>query len=346
MSNIVENNKLSNFEESQTPCESLSDSTITKCICGITSDLPYDTSVFINNSTTFYTNFNYLKLDYLLKIISSDESINKLDITDPTILSLCLYFKDPTVQIIFRFLCSPDCHNGTLFVNTNITDIVFNFVKYVCSIRPVIFEFSDHSMGSFFTNWKNDFMEMESPIEILRLTTSGGFKISGTRENFISSVHPTLKQIGDLSSDENVEITFNNMGGTKIFKIHETATNVKVISSGHELYSSTKKIDTLHPELEIPILYPVHCEFDYKLGKIVVSATHWCNLDNVNNEIDLPKLRRYCTEAFGQETTQELDNMLSSINEPNELKRVISSAVRQISSGQPDKKCKCNNFSC
>jgi hypothetical protein len=200
-------------------------------------------------------------------------------------------------------------------------------------------------MGSFFTNWKNDFMEMESPIEILELTTSGGFKISGTRENFISSVHPTLKQIGDLSSDENVEITFNNMDGTKIFQVRESDTYVKVISSGYELHPESNYRDTLTLSIETrtPIVYPVHCEFDYKNGKIVVSATHWCNLDNVENEVDLPTLRRYCTEAFGEESTQELDVMLSSITKPLEMKRAISSAVRQISSGHTDKKCKCNN---
>lgn len=329
---------MSNLLDNKLPNDNIS--SINKCICGITSNFPYDTSVFTNNTTTFYTNLSYFQLEYLLKILSSNESINKLDITNPIILSLCLYFKDPSVEIIFRFLCSPDCHNGKLFVNTLITDIVFNFVKFICSIRPVIIEFSDHSMGSFFKNWESEFMEMNSPIEILQLTTSGSFKINGTKNNFMSSNHPTLKQIGDISSNEDIEITFNNMFDTKLFKICETSTNVKVISTGYEL------LPDVYQSLEIEESkikhYPVHCEFDYNFGKIVVSATHWCNLNNVENDIDLPKLRRYCTETFGQESTQELNNILSSINEPIEMKRAISLAVRDISSGHTNKKCKCN----
>lgn len=329
---------------------------IKKCIYGITNGIPYDTSVFPNNASTVYTQIGYSHIGFFLKLFSSDES--ELDLSDPRATSSRAYFMDPEVTIIFRFLCSPECCDGSSFIDASITEIVFNFVRMVCSIRPVIIEFSDHSMGSFFTNWKDEFMGMSSPIEILPLTTCGRFKMSGKKEDFESSVHPTLKQIGDMSSDPVVEITFNNMNGTKVFKVCETSTPVKVISMGCEQITTYQpsrfslfSLDAPAEEsTDVPAegsLYPVHCEFDYRHGKIVVSATHWCNLDQVENDIDLPTLRRYCTETFGRETTDELDSRLASITSPHEMKRAISTAVRGISSGQPtDKKCKCDDPFC
>lgn len=349
MSNFVKDiNSFDPVSGAELHAEVATPSTINKCVCGITNGSPYDSSVFSNNDTTFYTQLNYAHLGNLLRTLSSESSS---DDVDPRIRCLNTYFRDPTVQVIFRFLCSPECHSGATFVNEPTTEVVFNFVKFVCFARPVIVEFSDHSMGSFFSNWKNDFMEMESPIEILPQTTSGSFKMVGMKKDFMDSVHPTLKQIGELSSDENVEITFNNMGDTKIFQIRESAVGVKLISSGSELGSMSRMFrypgEDRSQLRESSVVYPVHCEFDYgRFGKIVVSATHWCNLDKVETEVDLPTLRRYCTEAFGRETTQELDERLASMSDPCEIKREMSSMVRGITSGHVDKKCKCDDPFC
>jgi len=55
------------------------------------------------------------------------------------------------------------------------------------------------------------------------------------------------------------------------------------------------------------------------------------NLDSVETPIDITKLRRYCTESLGIQTTQELDQMIFSSS--NEYREIISATVRQISSG-------------
>jgi hypothetical protein len=313
--------EFTNNEESTT----FVDSQKKTCIVGISSKNPYDTSEIINNSTT-YTNINYNQFtnlyEYIKNLKLNPEYIP--EIQDLNLIYIYDCFKSLDIEIIFRFLCSSDCCNGDNFKNDNQTQIVFDFVKLVCE-RKCILEFSDHSMASFFNNWDNIKMELPKPIEILPWTQSGNFKMYGNKNDFINSIHPVLKQIGDMSNDENIEITFNNMGGTKVFKIINE--NVKLISNGIQI----ERIDI---NKDIYNEVPVHCEFDYKLGTIVISATHWCNLNSVEMPINIPKLRRYYTESMTQEEVDNFDLELS--NAPNEvsIKRIISNSIRALSSGE------------
>ena len=276
--------------------------------------------------------------------------------------------KSTDIKLIFRFLCSSDCADGELFVNEEITDIVFKFVKLI-SERECLIEFSDHSLGSFFTNWKNEQMGMEKPIEILKFTHSGEFRMRGKKTDFENSSHPTLKQIGDMASDKNIEITFNNMNGTKVYKVLNPDI-INVLSTGNQLNVRTKldnskldnskldnskldnskldnsKLDNSKSDdifnfknndyninEEKYLTVPVHSVFDYNKAKIILSATHWCNLDTVETPIDMPKLKRYYTESMGYAATQELENELSKTTDINEQRRLISTCVRDISSG-------------
>jgi hypothetical protein len=226
-------------------------------------------------------------------------------------------------------------------------DIVMEFVKLI-SDRDCMIEFSDHSMGSFFSNWNDERMKMQKPIEILPYTHYGSFKMCGKKTDFENSSHPTLKQIGDISSNEDIEITFNNMGGTKVYKILNS--NVKLISTGNQINSgddfdnnfnvdfTNKNIFPFIPDMkpqnyDIYSTVPVHCEFNYNKAKIIVSSTHWCNLNSVETEIDVSKLKRYCTENMGSEVTLEFEQLLLSATDTTEQKRIISSCVRSISSG-------------
>jgi hypothetical protein len=376
MSDFINNKDTMEIPANQAETETnTTNEVINTCVVGISSEHPYDTSVFTNNSTTFYTRITYselIKLYYLIDFATKDDKSKesgtntKSDIpigvqtdvpigvqtdvpigvpTDMNMLYVVNCFSDPSIKMIFRFLCSSDCHDGNNFINEQITSKVYDFVKLVTR-RNCIVEVSDHSMGSFFKNWNDDYMGIPNPIQILPITHSGSFKMYGNKNDFISSVHPTLKQIGNLSSSELVEITFNNMGGTKVFKI--VGSDVKIISKGVQLK------DTFRPRFgfgkreqdELSDTYdevPVHSEFDYQYGKIVVSATHWCNLDSVETPVDLPTLRRYCTNSLGVEATQDLEISLSSAQNECEYKRIISATVRQISSGSnyiPTKKIK------
>jgi hypothetical protein len=351
---------------------------IDTCVIGITTHGPYDTSKFVNNSTTYYTRITYLELFKLYDLINFTSDKSKItkpettetettkpettesDITKSTesdttkstesdvsvnvkLLYIANCFKDSQVKMIFRFLCSSDCANGNTFIDQETTSKVYEFVRLVTKNNCIV-EVSDHSMGSFFNNWNPETMGIPNPIEILPITHSGSFKMYGNKNDFINSTHPTLKQIGDLSSVEQVEITFNNMGGTKVYKI--IGSNVKVISKGIQIkdlvgfrfeygFENIFKFGQKEQEKSYDLYeeVPVHCEFDYQNGKIVVSATHWCNLNSVENPIDLPTLRRYCTNSLGEEATQDLETSLSSALNENEYKRIISTTVRQISCG-------------
>jgi len=350
MSDFVQNNDInvSNLDTDNLPKEPQQ---MNMCVVGIRSSHPYDTSKFTNNETTFYTEINYFQLTKLIEIIklkSEGNSNEESKTLDMNLMFLSDFFTNPSVKMIFRFLCSPDCNDGHLFIDTNITQTVYEFVKFVLQ-RDCIVEFSDHSMGSFFNNWDESIMQMPKPIEILPITHSGPFKMIADKNSLINSVHPTLVQIGNLSSTEQVEITFNNLGGTKVYKIINP--DIKQLSNGRQIIQSNRfrsrplgifRIE--QDDMTEEVLVPVHCEFNYSNGKIVISSTHWCNLDSVETPVDLPTLRRYCTETMGAEATEFFEYSLSSAQDDNEYKRVISATVRQISSGttQPFKKNKVN----
>lgn len=331
------------------------------CVVGITTSGPYDSSVFVNNDNTYYTQISYDKLDLLIRLIEcgKEPKEDNKDIKNMNLLYVANCFFDDSVKIIFRFLCSPDCDNGKTFINKKKTKEIFKFVKLLTT-RDCVIEISDHSMGSFFNNWDNDFMQMNSPIKVLDMTHSGPFKMYGNKKDFINSIHPTLNQIGDLSSDDNIEITFVNMGGTKVYEIIEPNDSNDSNNSSTSFYkypkvtliSKGKQITTkdMHRQFgektnEYNEKYfqevPVHCEFDYNCGKIVVSSTHWCNLQSVDNSVDLPSLSRYCTNTFGADATQNLEYTLSCAQNDYEYKNIISTAIREISSGsRPSKKSK------
>lgn len=306
------------------------------CVVGITSDCPYDTSVLLDNDELCNKSITYGELEELYNMINTNISRHELEhkslSTNINLIYINECIKSSDIKLIFRFLCSSDCLNGELFVNKQMTNIVFKFVKLV-SERECLIEFSDHSMGSFFSNWDNELMGMENPVEILKFTHGGEFKMCGKKTDFENSSHPTLKKIGDMSSDENIEITFNNMGGTKVYKILNS--DIKLISTGNQLYNHvfifSKKNDDSNHEMYLTV--PVHCEFNYNKATIILSSTHWCNLDTVNTPIDMPKLKRYYTESMGYDATQELERELSETTDLNEQIRIISSCVRDISSG-------------
>lgn len=314
------------------------------CIVGIASSNPYDSSVFVDSEDLVYKTISYAELLNLYNIIKSytnanDDSID-VNITNTTNINLIYIFecfKNSHIEMIFRFLCSSDCVEGKMFINENTTKIINQFVKLI-SMRKCVVEFSDHSLGSFFSNWDDELMEMKKPIEILDFTHSGEFKMRGCKLDFVNSSHPTLRQIGNLSLESDIEITFNNMSGTKVYKL--LTDDVKIISIGNQINTLSKRNifnfncnDTYNKNSNVYMSVPVHSEFEYNMAIIVLSSTHWCNLNSVETSVDIPTLRRYCTESMGSAETQKLDYMLSTTTDKVELKRVISSCVRGISSG-------------
>lgn len=325
------------------PC-SFSPTEITTCVVGITSVEPYDKSEFANTSTTYNMQINYHDLNKLYKYIVEDKSINNNDTLNQNLLIIEQCYKSYDIKMIFRFLCSIDCVNGEKFIDQTSTKLVYDFVNIVSKRTNCLIEFSDHSLGSFVSNWTEQNMSIECPIKLKTFTHAGKFTMNGKKSDFENSSHPTLKQIGDMSCDEDIIITFNNMSGTKVYEI--VSNNVKLISNGKQELKNNEFSNSQcfvkktnmdnNNDFNIEKIYstvPVHCEFDYNQAKIVLSSTHWCNLNSVESPINLPKLRRYCTESIGYKATEELDNLLLLTSNEQEQKEIISSFVRDVSSG-------------
>ncbi len=262
------------------------------CVVSITNSSPYDTSELPNNATTYYTNINYLQLKELYQILKNDSDTNNM-----VYKSILNYVKDPDTKVFFDFKCSSDCHSGSIFVDDKTTLTVFKLINTMtrkgCNIVV-----GDHSMGALFVNWDKYRMDMKSPILISNETTSGPFKMTGVKQDFINSDHPILKDLGDMSSSETVDIEFINMSGTKIFSVKpDFVEKVKIISKGKPIGGF---IDRVSEQL-------VHCEFKYRNGMIIVSATHWCNLTNVNSQVDVNKVREQYTQKYGDMARQQFE---------------------------------------
>jgi hypothetical protein len=296
------------------------------CVVSITNSNPYDTSELPNNATTFYTNISYSQLEDLYSVLK-----NETDTSNMLFKNILNYIKDPNTKVFFDFKCSSDCHSGSHFVDSNITLIVFTLIN-IMTEKGCNIVVGDHSMGALFNNWDKYPMDFKSPIEISHQVTDGPFKMKGLKNDFINSDHPILKDLGDMSSGENVEIEFVNMSGTKIFSVKpDSPIGVQIISKGKS--NRITRLMTVEENEQ-----PVHCEFKYRNGMIIVSATHWCNLTNVNSNVNIEKVREQYTQKYGESARELFENeyqeaVMSGC--PKTINRVVSDSVKFICSNTP-----------
>ena len=265
------------------------------CIVNICSSKPYDKDNF---------GYNTIKIDYqdmkqLGSLLTSTKSnlSYSINMNLMYILNCLKKSNNWSSDVIFRFLCSPDCGIGKQFISEkdpNLTKEVFKFVKIICAYSCVV-EFTDHSMSSFFNNWDEKFMEMSKPIEILSWINYGIFKIEGEKNDFVGSKHLILQKIGLLSVESNIKMIFNNLMGICTYKV--LTSNVNVISRGQQIPETEHKVHLTSDQLDQKRLYklfgleyhdaleqfPIHSEFDYNKGKIVISSIHWSDLNYIES---------------------------------------------------------------
>jgi hypothetical protein len=292
-------------------------------IC-ITSSTPYDISYDKNTINISY--------DDLLILTKSLYYLNKNSLNNSNLL-LIFENLETSNLVMFKFLCSSDCNNGTNFINGEITLNVIDFLKKISERENTLIEFSDHSLGSLVQNWDKEKLGMNCPIIILDNTTFGSFEMTATKTNFLNSSHNKLITMGQLSDSDDISIKFNNMSGTKIYEIiKEEEYNIKVLSTGISLENT----------LNINEKIPVHSEFKINKSIIIISSTHWCNLDIIETPINLSILRSYTIELYGKSVGDELDLTISEYEDnPSLLKRAISESVKRLTSGEtPIKKFK------
>lgn len=260
-------------------------STVHTCIISITSHAPYDSSdssKFTSGpNDTFCQTIGYAELGLLareIEVCNSSKSTSGVDGENNgentpgrtsgyihkliSFVTSCYRLSHPT--FIFRFLCSPSCCMGSKFIDDPTTNLVLNFVRGV-SVRPrVLVEFSDHALGALVRSWDPEIMGIECPIRIKTYTHGGKFRMWGSKADFMSSLHPVLRRVGDMGrgkpsnqsnpstpnthmvSDPNliqngdgdvpIVLTFCNMEATQVYEI--TNPTVRVISFGYQISGS------------------------------------------------------------------------------------------------------------
>lgn len=287
------------------------------CVISIVSGNPYDSSKMENNANTFYTQINYKQLKELYDVIRHQKITDNI-----TYQTIQRYIEEKKAKVFFDIKCSSDCHSGSHFTDDETTLSIFKMVNTMTRLGCNVVV-GDHSMAALFNNWDKYRMDIPSPIEVMKETTEGSYKMSGNKVDFQSSDYPILKNLGDMSADEKIEIEFRNMSGTKLYKIKEdTQIPVKVISKGGKGLEQN----------EI-----VHSEFAYRNGKIIISATHWCNLTNVKTEVNVEEMTRQYETQFGVEETIQMRRVYScaiASGNKEEMQRVVSDSVRYMCSGQ------------
>lgn len=304
------------------------------CVVAIIGDSVYDTSEFANISTDFlYCTLKYSEIpDFYLML-------KKIQITtDFKYLNILRYFSTPNSKIFFDFKCSSDCCSGAQFINPDITLTVNKFVKLLLK-RGANVVVGDHSMGALFKNWDVSHMGL-CPIQINPNTTSGRFRMFGYKNDFINSIHPTLNQIGDITENntDQVKIDFSNMSGTLVYSINNNVNiPVQLISQGYQIEQNYRGEINGEPNNNNQQLQPVHCEFPLFNGMIIVSSTHWCNLTQVQSDINEDKLKFQYTNTFGEFETSKMEQELSAVKSTGSKKQVqeyCSNKVRDICSGR------------
>ncbi len=295
------------------------------CVISITNRHPYDISEFKNNAYTFYTNINYKQLKELYHVIRhiSETKNNTYNIIKK-------YITEKSAKVFFDFKCSGDCHIGEKFIDNDTTLLVFKVVNSMTRMGCNIVV-GDHSMASLFNNWNSYRMDFPSPITVSRETTEGPYKMYGSKNDFVNSDYPILKNLGAMSATDRVEIDFSNMSGTKIYQVNESKNdlvNVQIISKGYPLRRNMKEND---------IEQVVHSEFVYRKGKIIISATHWCNLTEVNSDVNIDEVRKQYSAQFGAEESAEFEveyTATLSTGNKEDIKRFISDSVKYMCSGK------------
>ena len=286
---------------------------------------PYDTSCDIDDMRISYNGIKQLNM---LLGNNTEEVTTPKTVFNLRVSMIYEQLKDHNIKFVFRFLCSSDCASGKFFIDHSTTENINTFVKKISTRPNTIIEFSDHSMAAFFNNWDENLFLHKCPILISRKSTCGSFEMVSTKENLILSKSDKLNKIGDLSDSEQINITFQNMQDTKIFTINQESTIiVKILSTGISKEDFQEQIEQ-----------PVHAEFQLNNAYVIISSTHWCNLEKVETPVSIPRLRKYLTETQGEEACRDFDERVSQLeNNSPELKREISNSVRQISSGQNKK---------
>jgi len=356
---------------------------------GITDNIPYDTSTFFESDTAKYIRMSYSDIQYL------NTAINTADATKLTNSNLLYIYEcinllngqSPDLKIMFRFLCSLDCCNGTFIKSHVLTDTIHNFINNV-TLKGCNIELSDHSLAAICNTWNKEDYGLECPFIISSETTSGNYIMKALKVDLINSGHQILKIVGELSESDIINITFNNMGGTKIYSLNtKSFIPVTILSKGKENNNrllrqpignfivkegkegkegkgvsifdiddtntndiSKSELDIVHhgkqqsdihiskpvsklvDELDDSTLSLVHTMFKLNNGTIYCSATHWCNLLQVESDVNISILRTMTEMYCGEKALNDLDIILLSDDE-NTLKRGMSNYIREISSG-------------
>jgi hypothetical protein len=266
---------------------------------------------------------HYVELIYFIKNYKDSSSLTNLNH-----IQIMEWLKDGK-RIIFRFLCAPEC--AQFIVDRITTDTIIEFIGEAKTMPwNIIFEFADFSAGSIISWWNSDIIGQECPVILSSETTSGHYKLLGTKTMLGNSCHPALNTVSKLSSTEEVSIKFDNMMGTKIFELKNPDFE-GVITRGYSLEKDVFRMMNKDSETEL-VTFPVHVEI--KLSPTVIlflSSTHFCNLTDMSN-IDIRSVRQATAERYGEQYATQFEEEVRQCTEPAKLQRYLSDNVRSLTS--------------
>lgn len=286
-----------------------------------------------NSRSTTYDKPNYYSIKVWMSYIELIDFIkiykDKTELTNLSHIQIMEWLKDGK-RIIFRFLCAPEC--GEFIVDRITTNSIITFMGEIKDTPSnIIFEFADFSAGSIINWWNPDIIGQECPVILSSETTSGKYKLLGTKTMLDNSCHPALNTVAKLSSTEKITITFNNMGGTKIFELKNPDFK-GVITRGYSVERNYfNKMNDKDGASELDT-FPVHIEIPLSLTVIIfLSSTHFCNLTDMAN-IDICSVRQATAERYGEEYATQFEEQMCNCTEPVQLQRYLSDNVRSLTS--------------
>jgi hypothetical protein len=285
-----------------------------------------------NNRSTTYDKPNYDSIKVWMTYIELIDFMkiykDGTELTNLSHIQIMEWLKDGK-RIIFRFLCAPEC--GEFIVDRVTTNSIITFIGEIKDTSSnIIFEFADFSAGSIINWWNPDIIGQECPVNLLSETTSGKYKLLGTKTMLSNSCHPALNTVSKLSSTEEVSIKFDNMMGTKIFELKNPDFE-GVITRGYSLEKDVFRMMNKDSETEL-VTFPVHVEI--KLSPTVIlflSSTHFCNLTDMSN-IDIHSVRQATAERYGEQYATQFEEEVRQCTEPAKLQRYLSDNVRSLTS--------------
>jgi hypothetical protein len=194
-----------------------------------------------------------------------------------------------------KFICN-------LSNNINNTDGINN-----TNIMNVLNDINTNSMNDLNTNSMNDLNDINDLNYIININDINDMNDNNNNINDMNDNNNNMNDLNDDLNDDFDDDLINDLND-------DINDNLKDVSES--------------------LIEPIHSELEFNNIVFVFSSTHWCNLTEVESDINIDKLKEYTCDLYGDKELEYLNNQIDLFkDDPLEFKRSISESVRKISSG-------------